>query len=97
MIEKSSQPHQGVDFNPRNITNDNLGTSRFVKHPARHADTKLRVLGTRIGIQCFNPNNHRRLITKPNRPQNRNLPIKEGVKSVNNSRRTELAGSVRMR
>jgi hypothetical protein len=50
LIEKSSQPHQGIDLDPRKIANDNVCTSRFVKHPARHADTKLRILGTRIGI-----------------------------------------------
>ena len=97
LIEKSSQSHQGIDLDPRHIIKDNVCTSRFVKHPARHVDAKLRILTIQIGIQRFNPDDHCRFITKPNCPQDCDLPIKERVKLVDNPRRTELAGSVCMR
>ena len=56
---------------------------------------KLGILVVRPVTQRLNAYDHRR-ITLSNPPKNGNMSIEERVKTINNPRRPELAGSVRM-
>lgn len=87
--------HQCVQVDARQIAHNDEGTGRSIEHPTWHADPQFRIVG--ILITMFNTHQHRGLAAIASPSQNDHVVIEKWVKTINDLRGSELAGSVWIR
>jgi len=91
VIDERAKLDECAGVNPGLVERPDAAASRLIEHPARNDDPQLGLVVWRVS---FHLHQHARLTALPRAPQHRHFMVEERMKTINDFRRTELAGSV---
>jgi len=92
-IDERAELDECVDLDFRLIERQDARASRLVEHPTRNHDPQFRLLVRNV-LSSFDADQHAGLTSLSCPSQDRHFMIEERMKTINDPRRHELAGSV---
>jgi hypothetical protein len=94
VIDDRAKLDECVGINPWLAERPDAAASRLIEHPARNHDPQLGFIVHRLLFDLYQ---HARLTALPSASQDSHFLIEERMKTINDPRRPELAGSVWIR